>query len=401
MLHRILPLVLLIGLSATLGTAASPTTQNIVRVGPYALGKLAVTYTASVDPRDSNIIVVGARPQGILRSTDRGATWAHVSANMKTTGDVGPNPKSLTRSASQPDRLYVGIETLGAWRSDDNGQTWRKLIAGIPRGAALHGVSMVVHPTNPDIVYYGSDSGIFKSIDGGVSWKRLTRGLPTGRTKINKEIEQTISGIFLDPANPDHILIGIYGTGDNEPAGMWASSDGGESWTPSSHGIDAQTNMQGVIPLRDDYVLDIASSATSPNTFLITTPSGLYRSDDFGADWKKLPKVSFAPSAVAVDTNDAQTLFVGAGDGSLHLSRDAGASWTDITGPLPTGRDPAAQPIDIDFLTPDGKTHHAQGFDRKYQNMIYSIYPNADGRGGTYIAARAGLYRLEVSKDQP
>jgi photosystem II stability/assembly factor-like uncharacterized protein len=367
------------------------------RLGPYAPGS-GIVYNVSVDPRDPQVMVAGVRPQGLLRTSDGGKTWVHVSPGLKTSGDAGPNPLSLARAPSSPNRLYVGMESLGAFRSDDNGATWRTVSEGIPAGRARNGVSLAVHPADSDHVYYGSDGGLFRSTDGGASWSRLTAGLPTGRMRGSRDVSQTIHGIFFDAVDPKRTLIGMFASGENEPAGVWVSGDGGDTWLASSRGIDAGATAQGPLTLRNDWVLAIAQAPGRPQTLYVSTPRGLYRSDDFGEKWQALPAPPVSATAIAVHPRDAaaDTIYLGSGNGAMHLSRDGGRTWFDVTGSLPTGRDPGAQVLKGTFRTPDGREVEVQGIDRQHQNAIYQIYPH--GHGDAYIAARAGLYRLQLDR---
>ena len=133
--------------------------------------------------------------------TDYGKTWRHTSERFSKDGHIGPNPESMDRAPSRPETVYAGIESLGVRRSDDGGKTWRDLSKSLPKGGMHNGVSVAIHPIDPETAWLGTDGGIFKTNDGGKNWRRLKQGLPTGETKNSKSVTQTITKIFVDGTN--------------------------------------------------------------------------------------------------------------------------------------------------------------------------------------------------------
>ena len=168
------------------------------RLGPdYRPGE-ATCQNVLPHPRRTGELVVGARPTGLLLTIDNGRTWQHTSEAFNPDGTIGPNPESLARAPSSADVVYAGIESRGVRRSDDGGKTWRDLSQTLPKGRARNGVSVAVHPHDPQTVWLGTDGGIFKTIDGGRHWRRLTRGLPSGAVKSGNDVSQTVVKIIVD-----------------------------------------------------------------------------------------------------------------------------------------------------------------------------------------------------------
>lgn len=81
------------------------------------------------------------------------------------------NVYTIDQSASNPDVLYAGSETASVYKSIDGGAQWTCVTDQLVLDRAVHTVK--IHPTNPDIVLFGTHSEIYRSTDGGVSWSLI------------------------------------------------------------------------------------------------------------------------------------------------------------------------------------------------------------------------------------
>ena len=366
------------------------------RVGPDFQPTKGLCYHVLPHPQRPAELLVGTRPQGLLLSLDQAKTWRRTSEKFPDNGNVGPNPESMGRAPSRPDTVYAGIETLGARRSDDGGKTWHDLSASLPKGRARNGVSVAVHPTDPETAWLGTDGGIFATNDGGRSWRRLTQGLPTGKAKSGKDVNQTISQIFVDPLKPQRVWFGMYACGLQEPAGVWRSDDGGLSWQPSSDGIQGGDQVSGPVTCRRDWIMGLARSASAPETFFAATPLAVYRSSDGAKTWQKLPHLK-GGQAVAVHPRDANRVFLAVAEGRVEQSTDGGKTWRDLSAGLRLGRESGAPVYKIDFVGSDGKAQVLEGTDRRFQNQVLSFTFDPRDPDTLYACAHAGLYRLKLS----
>ncbi len=320
-------------------------------------------------------------------------TWLHTCEAFDKDVTYGPNPESIARAPSNPEVVYAGIERYGVRRSNDGGRTWRDVSDTLPSGRAHNGVSVAVHPTDPMTAWLGTDGGLFKTTDGGQHWRRLTGGLPRGAVKSGSDVSQTVNMILVDPREPRRLCFGLYATGLNEPAGVWRSDDGGETWRSSSSGIDSGRQISGATTLQRDWIMALTRGESQPASFLAATPFALYLSTDGAATWKKLPRATGA-GAVAIDPRDPRHLFAAAADGRVEHSIDGGQTWRDLSAGLRLGREPGATVWDLEFVGPDGKKQKFQAVPGRFRNQVVSFAFDPRDAGTIYACAHAGLYRL-------
>jgi photosystem II stability/assembly factor-like uncharacterized protein len=156
-------------------TAISGDLTKGVKQGNVAYGTLT---SISESPFDFNILVTGSDDGLISLTRDSGVSWTSI-------GSALPQDLWVSRvvaSAHEASRIYV---TLNGYRwddftpyvyvSEDFGQTWNSLASGLPLGA----VNVIREdPTQPDLLYLGTDDGIYMSFDRGQSWALFDGGLP-------------------------------------------------------------------------------------------------------------------------------------------------------------------------------------------------------------------------------
>ncbi len=187
---------------------------------------------------DSTTVFVGYATGGLWKTTDGGTSWTELFGELpvSTIGDIGVAP-------SNPNMIYVGTGEAnnrqsstsgnGVYKSTDAGAHWTHL--GLDDTQAI--ARVVVHPTNPDIVYvaalghlFGPNEmrGVFKSVDGGKTWKKtLYVDADTGATDL-----------AIDYKNPKTLWAATYQrrrtgwgfNGGGPGSGLWQSTDGGDTW---------------------------------------------------------------------------------------------------------------------------------------------------------------------------
>ena len=175
--------------------------------------------------------------------------------------------------------------------------------------------AIVIHPTNPNILWAGSVSGgIWKSTDAGASWQILTDFLGN----------MAVSALVMDPNNPNVIYAGTgegFYNGDGlQGAGVFKTTDGGATWTQLSATITA-----------DWYYVNRLAIASNGTTLLAATGSGIWRSTNAGANWTQV-LINQPVKDINFDPTDNNKAIASGSDGKAWYSTNGGASWTAASG---------------------------------------------------------------------
>lgn len=258
-------------------------------IGPTRGGR-SVTSTGVVS--EPMTYYMGTTGGGIWKTDDAGITWKNISDGQLKTGTVG----AIAVAESDPNVIYVGMGEHavrgvmtssgdGMYKSTDAGKTWTHI--GLDK--SMHISDVIIHPSNPDIVYVAvqgalyaptAERGIYKSIDGGASWNKvLFVANNTGA-----------SSLTMDMTNPRILYAAMWQhqrypwtvSSGGPNSGLYKSTDSGETWEKMEEGLPEELGKSG-----------ISVSRANPNrVFAIIEAegkkSGLYRSDDAGKKWSQV-----------------------------------------------------------------------------------------------------------------
>ncbi|WP_196886235.1 T9SS type A sorting domain-containing protein [Aureivirga sp. CE67] len=164
------------------------------------------------------------------------------------------------------------------------------------------------HPTDDKVIYVGTPSGgIWKSSDGGYNWEDLS----------NDFVRLGISSIAINPENPNIIYVGTgdRDAGDAPGYGVWKSTNGGNSWSPSNTGMGHIT-INEVIIRPDNY-----------NKLIAVASGRVFTSDDAGATWTQTSITSTAKDLALHPTNPD---IVYVGGNNILKSSDGGQTFTEV-----------------------------------------------------------------------
>ena len=302
-------------------------------IGPYRGGRASsVTGISNSD----NTYYFGATGGGIWKTTDSGQNWRNISD-----GFFGGSIGAISASESDPNILYVGTgeKTVrgnvspgygGFWKSDDAGETWKKMNLDIDQ---VQVGRIAIHPKNPDIVYIAiigdlfKDSnkrGVYKSTDGGKSWRQVL---------FSNERSGAVD-ISIDKNNPRIIFASTWNIrrtpysleSGGEGSGLWKSTDGGETWKNISDNEGLPSGIWGISGVS-------VSPVNSKKVFALieNKEGGLFRSDDGGSSWKKvnedrnLRQRAWYYTRVYADTQNENRVYVM--NVSFWRSEDGGKSF--------------------------------------------------------------------------
>ena len=251
---------------------AGKTWKNVGLPHSEHIGKILI------DPRDSKVVYVAAQgplwapggDRGLFKTKDGGQTWDQVLEVSEHTGitDIvfDPHNPDVIYAASYQRRRHVGILVAGGpesaiYKSENGGQTWKKLSNGLP-GGDIGRIALAVSPQKTNVVYAliaaeEGKSGFFRSTDYGESWQKQSDyvvvdpqyygeiyadphqfdriycmdvliqvtddGGKTFRRQNTRHKHVDNHGIWFDPKDPDYLMVGCDG-------GIYESWDRGDSW---------------------------------------------------------------------------------------------------------------------------------------------------------------------------
>ena len=207
-----------------------------------------MTSIAVGDKNGSRVIYVGAASGGVWKSEDRGDTWRPVFEHEATAsvGDVAvapSNPDIVWVGTGEDNLFRAGLAGTGIYKSTDAGKTWTHM--GLTDSGTIGRI--LVHPTNPDIVYVAASGhewtdnemrGVFMTTDGGKTWtKAFYRSPTTGAVDL-----------VMDPSDPNTLYAGMWQRARRkwsdprvEPGysegGIWKTTDGGKTWKAVNDGL--------------------------------------------------------------------------------------------------------------------------------------------------------------------
>ncbi len=330
-----------------------------------------MTSIAVADVQGQRTIYVGAATGGVWKSANRGLTWRPIFEHEATAsiGDVAVAPSSpaiVWVGTGESNLFRASVSGTGVYKSSDAGRTWQHM--GLTDTGTIGRV--LVHPTNPDIVYVAASGhewtpndmrGVFKTTNGGATWtKSLYRSPNTGAVDL-----------VMDPKDPNTLYAGMWQRVRRkwsdprvEPTytegGVWKTTDGGATWAPTNTGLPeprfrgrigldiARSNPNVVYAVIDNYDTgrpampgenDAYGRPLPPSSGIIRGME-IYRSDDKGATWRKTsgqtPETAsqmmglgntynWVFTQIRVDTKNENRVYVLALE--VSVSDDAGATF--------------------------------------------------------------------------
>jgi photosystem II stability/assembly factor-like uncharacterized protein len=327
-------------------------------IGPAAMsGRIADIAVYEADP---NIFYVGTAHGGVWKTTNNGTTFeAQFQQNgLMSIGDVAVAPNN-------PDVVWVGTGESnnrqstswgdGVYKSIDGGKTYDYVGLRTSR----HVNRIVIDPRNTDTVFVaatgplfgsGGERGVYRTTDGGRTWKQV----------LKVDDDTGANDLAIDPSDSRLLYASTYQrrrtaccmNGGGPGSGIWKSTDGGEHWTRLTKGLpEGPLGRIGLDVYRRRPEILYASiegpvpegrgrggfgAGRGPATGVDKNATGLYRSDDAGATWRKVNNENARPmyfSQVRVDPNDPDVVYMG-GVG-LHQSHDGGKTiYTDVAEPI-------------------------------------------------------------------
>jgi photosystem II stability/assembly factor-like uncharacterized protein len=333
------------------------------------------TDIAAVRPKGENYtIYVATASGGVWKTVNEGTTWEPIFEHEATAsiGDIAlaPSNQDIIWVGSGEANIFRSSQNgAGIYKSIDAGKTWQHM--GLADTLTIGRI--VVHPTNPDIVYVAAgghewtdnkERGLFKTTDGGKTWVNILYiDVKTGAFDLAMDPDDTetlyatawsrIRPKWNDPrVMPGYMQSGVYKT-----------TDGGASWKPINNGLP-EAKFRGRIGLDiclsqpnvlyalvDNY--EVARELTAEekadsytrNLKAIIKGATVYRSNDKGESWTQVSGLSekllqytmrhsgtfgWVFGQIRVDPNDPETVYIMGVP--LSVSNDGGKTYKRLSG---------------------------------------------------------------------
>src|SRR5713101_1710843 len=269
--------------------------------------------------------------QIIQRSSDGGKTW-EVPGGMATGPDgmpVGQSNKFVYDTSPETGKPL----TTHQWY-DGTAHPWEfKRVWHLEPSL-----------TDPDTVYAGvEDAALFRSTDGGQTWQELPglRGHGTGPLWQPGAGGMCLHTIILDPSDPGRIFIAI------SAAGAFRTDDGGETWRPINRGLHSLYIPDPTAEI-GHCVHHIAMHPSRPGVLFMQKHWDVMRTDDAGESWHEISGNLPTDFGFVIDVHahEPETIYVVpiksdsehfVHDGKLRVyrSRAGGNDWEELTKGLP------------------------------------------------------------------
>ncbi|HLK67999.1 MAG TPA: hypothetical protein VKU19_31415 [Bryobacteraceae bacterium] len=338
-------------------------------IGPAATGGRIADIAVSKAGAAPSEIYVGTTTGGVFKSTNEGVSFVPIFDNAGAMLSIGAvavapsNPSVVWVGTGEADNRQSSSWGDGVYKSSDAGHTWQKMGLAETR----HIGKIVIHPTDPNIVYiaavghlWGSnpDRGVFKTTDGGRTWNKV----------LYHDEHTGAIDLAMDPKDPDVVYAAMYQrqrkgwgfNGGGPGCGIFRTTDGGDHWTELKNGLPkGEKGRIGLTTFPGDRRIVYAiveadpgpgggrgdgesapaggparggrgGRAASPPT---PQQGGIFRSLDQGETWEHMTGLNPRPSyysRIYVDPKNANRIYIMGSNRGFYISDDAGRSFREV-----------------------------------------------------------------------
>jgi photosystem II stability/assembly factor-like uncharacterized protein len=227
----------------------------------------------------SGRVYAGTEPSSILRSDDQGETWRRMPSFLDLPSarqwSFPPRPETHHVRCMLPDphvprRLHVAIEAGALLCSEDDGETWRDRVPSAPRDTH----TLAGHPKAAGRLYSAAGDGYFESRDDGDKWQRVEDGLE----------HRYCWSVAVSAGDPDTILLAA-----SRNAGDAHAMNSANSFVYRRAHVQSWRRAENGLPdLRGRRIATVSASPLKPEMFYLASEGELYWTQDGGEHWQPL-----------------------------------------------------------------------------------------------------------------
>jgi hypothetical protein len=243
---------------------------------------------------EPGVVRAGVEPAALFHSVDGGVSfvlnrglWDHPHRPQWEPGGGGMCLHTIVRHPTNPQRLWIAVSAAGVYRSDDGGASWQARNQGISAvfmpgpapefGQCVHKLSL--NPVRPDTLFAQNHWGIFRTDDGGDSWSPIEAGVPSTFGFPIVSDPHDADTAYVIPLESDE-----YRCTPEGRCRVYRTTDGGNKWEALAEGLP-QDNAH-VTVLRDGFTSAPVNGSTG--LWFGTRGGEVYQSLDGGDSWTAL-----------------------------------------------------------------------------------------------------------------
>jgi photosystem II stability/assembly factor-like uncharacterized protein len=358
----------------------------------------------AVHPKNPDTVYIGTNNYGVMISRDGGRNFAPSNE-----GYSGRRAYSILADRERPSRFYattINTATGGGYFyvSDDGGATWNLSTKNMPQ--RLIAYSILQDQTDGNVIYLGTNYGLYRSADRGASWAPMGAPKPPARGKGKKAAapkptrsdavkrgQEALNVAGYDVGTPDGVAgtrtvaalrrfqaekgIGVTGQFDSATLAALGLAGGMQA-----AGANAEALQNAPVFLTDtiNALAHTHDERDGKPGLLAATNAGLYRSYDVVKGWERVSYgQAFDARTLCISTSpqNNSTVYVGTSKSGVLVSRDTGKTWAQVPS-IPT-----EGPINVIEQDPKRSSN-------VYVGTTQTLYVTHDG-GATWLRRGGNL----------
>jgi len=304
------------------------TNNDWEEIGPRYIDSITNHYSVGLGrvidilPVTQDTLFLSSEAGGLWKTTDGGQTWS-----PKSDGLIAAGADALECSPFNHSKMYMDVQnsgnyySYGIYRSDDAGETWYE--SGFnPANLGFGGLgddfriyTIKCHPTVPDLIFIGTNKGLFVSTDDLQTWTHITQIFDH-----NSSCDIQVVTFHPADANTVYVMDNYYWADRSK---IFISNDMGQTWHTSGVIVD-----NNAVPNDKRAVLDVSDAY--PDRVYFASDNGVWQSDDKGENFTFIANPAMGViEGFSVNNDNAGNMIYGYLD--VMNTHDGGNTWQQVT----------------------------------------------------------------------